>query len=287
MMIRQIPRMTQDQRVLLRRAAIVMIIVTVHLVMVYGNWTIVDAPESDAITIGTSYMRYWLPIFVMTIPLVAYGMITIQQLLIRKRMERLIPWFTMSVILASVGFVLLSPREGLLAMESTLTTGRDVVSSVVSITPDNAVILVRSYDKWIFGLRRVIVWDKEPEKVLAVLPFLGKNNRIYVLMGPEETILHPWQEGVIRNGIVAGPETTLPYGFSLLELTVALPVSKEQSVSTLNSPRSTTSRSSLDTKRVPLYWFLRIKLRACQAILMGRKILGSKKLKSANPPPTR
>ncbi|MEK9152117.1 MAG: hypothetical protein AAB692_02010, partial [Patescibacteria group bacterium] len=42
---------------------------SIWLIFFYGSWIFSDNPDPDAVTIGSSYLRYWLPIFVLsTVP---------------------------------------------------------------------------------------------------------------------------------------------------------------------------------------------------------------------------
>jgi hypothetical protein len=134
------------------------VIATLWLVLFYGSWTVQDNPDASAVTIGSSYLRYWLPLFLSSIVLVAWAA--------KDALDRLPkPAFRPRIIAAALAAyatlatwsVFAAPQEGLLALRRTLIAQDAVAKGVVAKTEDKALIVVDRADKILFPERRVML----------------------------------------------------------------------------------------------------------------------------------
>lgn len=155
--------------------------VSVILVFYYGSWRFFDNPDTAAITIGNSYTRYWLPIYLGLIPLAGIFIIRLTQaicLLFRKtkdddgqlKMEfssarmnqgacRLVTrMFIVGVIaISSLTFVLSGSDEGLVYLAQRQKDSRMEWQQILELTESNSTIITRYHDKLLFPERKVIV----------------------------------------------------------------------------------------------------------------------------------
>jgi hypothetical protein len=131
-------------------------LVCLWLVMFYGSWTIRDNPDPNAVTVGTSYFRYWLPVFVFSVVPVAWALAAFTEKLSagRRRLAALVLFSVLAV--ASATAVFCAKEEGLLALRANLIRYDQEVSRAVAMTENKALIVVDRADKLIFPERSVI-----------------------------------------------------------------------------------------------------------------------------------
>lgn len=135
------------------------------LFVYYGSWEFRDTTLLGP-TIGTSYVRYWLPLFVFGIPYAAYALQSITHTMMRRGAV---------VLLSALSFVVvfLQTPESLLPLYRTAVADRAVTQAVLQRTEATAVILTERSDKLFFPDRRVIFNDpldqKKTDRVVATL----------------------------------------------------------------------------------------------------------------------
>lgn len=96
---------------------IVLLIVNCYLLIYYGSWFFYDALDPDLISLGSSYVRYFLPLFVFNIPLIAFLLVKLSQYL--KRKNRII--FTGYWLLVTGCFLIFSAYQVLFQGPESLT----------------------------------------------------------------------------------------------------------------------------------------------------------------------
>lgn len=124
------------------------------LVGFYGSWLFTDNLTGNA-TIGNSYVRYWLPIFVACIPFVALALQGggfVRRGWIRKSavvgIIAMMGWFSWQT-------VMFGPDEGLTRIAEHLDAARGKSARVFALVPENAVIVSPRSDKLFFPDRKV------------------------------------------------------------------------------------------------------------------------------------
>jgi hypothetical protein len=155
------------------------LIITIILIFYYGSWGFHDNPDPKSITIGNSYTRYWLPIYLGTLPFVSYLIIYItglldytrkpikkddskQQSLFKSRSNRgvIIAGSRVLIIILiytiSIQFVLYGSEEGLLFAARQQLDAKQEWSRVIELTESNSTIITQYHDKLFFPERKVI-----------------------------------------------------------------------------------------------------------------------------------
>ncbi len=131
-------------------------VVSLWLVFMYGSWEIHDNPDPTQITMANSYVRYWLPMYLFTTPMIA---ITIQWLAARgrTRMARglIVGTLLLAVIGLNVNATFVQGQDGLVKMREELASSAQIQESVLRYTQEDAVIIVDRGDKLFFPHRRV------------------------------------------------------------------------------------------------------------------------------------
>lgn len=141
------------------------IILSLILILYYGSWKFVDNPDPNSFTIGNSYTRYWLPIYIGLIPFVAIFILNISRIffwiknkLARRVINIIVPTaLVLFIILISFKFVYSGSEEGLDRYFINLSSAQQEVERVISLTEENAIIITEYHDKFLFPERRVIV----------------------------------------------------------------------------------------------------------------------------------
>lgn len=175
---------------------------SVILILYYGSWDFHDNPNPTSFTIGNSYTRYWLPIYLAAIPLASLFILRFSRAIypyapeaknltklnldnswrskliyhgrIRKNLfcAAICTIFISYTIIVSLNFALLEPEEGLVAQSVKQTSAKADFDQVMSLTEPNSVIITRYHDKLFFPERKVIVGlfdDQEMNRQYAKL----------------------------------------------------------------------------------------------------------------------
>ncbi len=141
----------------LKNFFIVASVASAYLVFFYGSWTIHDNPDPHAVTIGSSYLRYWLPIFAASTVPIAIALDAIAARLAPRRQTVILVLVLFAVAAASGVTVFGAKDEGLLAMRDALIRDDAAAKEIVARTPPDAVVIVDRADKYVFPERSVIV----------------------------------------------------------------------------------------------------------------------------------
>jgi len=157
------------------------------LIFYYGSWKFNDNPNVNNFTIGNSYTRYWLPIYLASLPLASIFFLKLTKALFpsfkkettqgnlleansltEKIKSNLLPksnFFvnaTRVVIIAvvyfiSIAFILFGSEEGLIYAAQNQSVSKIELEKVLALTENDAVIITRYHDKVFFPERKVIV----------------------------------------------------------------------------------------------------------------------------------
>lgn len=153
--------------------------VTAYLLVLYGSWAIHDNPDPRLVTLGNSYVRYWLPAFVLLLPICAAGLEWIAS---RAHTERLRTVTYVSLILACATFsaqiVLFEPYDGLLADTVVLQKSTIIRDGVLARTEPDSVIVVDSADKILWPYRHVL-HPLRDEATYALIPRIATQGPAY------------------------------------------------------------------------------------------------------------
>lgn len=126
---------------------------SIYLIIVYGSWVFNDNPDPNAITIGTSYVRYWLPIFVFALPFVGY---LFKEFATRSWKKSIIAIAFALMMYFSYNLVIQNPEEGLKKIKQNLISYKNTANQVFELTEKYSVIISGSADKIFWPERKVI-----------------------------------------------------------------------------------------------------------------------------------
>lgn len=138
---------------------------SIFLIFYYGSWKFVDNPDPSRFTIGNSYTRYWLPIYIGVLPFVSYFILKIREFFVfiqSKKVRNILANSLSAVLLIFVMFLSLKyvyggSEEGLKHYFPKTEKAIVEVSKVISLTENNSVVITEYHDKFLFPERKVIV----------------------------------------------------------------------------------------------------------------------------------
>jgi hypothetical protein len=140
------------------------IILSALLVLYYGSWDFSDALVKNLNTISISYVRYFLPIFIMSVPLVVMGINYLT-----KNLKNYYFWQSCILIfltLFSASQVIFTKNDGLLAHGQYVQEYYREWQAIKKIAPAGSVIISERSDKYLYPYYRVVV----PQGDLAIWP---------------------------------------------------------------------------------------------------------------------
>src|SRR4030042_888749 len=129
----------------------------IHFLIYYGSWTFSDQLTLHLNKIGISYVRYFLPIYILTIPLIAIFYLFIRDLVIKKKYKILISAFLTIVCLAFNFNILYSAGyDNLSQVNQNIKNYNQINKTINNLIEPNAIIISNRSDKIFFPERKVI-----------------------------------------------------------------------------------------------------------------------------------
>ena len=159
---------------------LVWVVLSVILVLYYGSWRFTDNPNAGSHTIGNSYTRYWLPMYLMALPLVALAIELFLKLLFflfrktsayRTLISGGATVIVFLISLYSFNFLLFGSEEGILNLYYNTQEDKRLGKIVLENTPSEAIVMTQYHDKVLFPERRIIMGRLEEEQYY---PYLNK-----------------------------------------------------------------------------------------------------------------
>lgn len=158
------------------------------LIFYYGSWKFVDNPDPTRFTIGNSYTRYWLPIYIGIIFLTAIFIDSILEFINKIKNKKIalflkVLWLGISLLgisYLSFNFVYQGSEEGLKHYKRKALSAQAEVRQVSALTEANSVIITEYHDKFLFPERKVIVGRFDDDNMnRAYQALLGKTSVYY------------------------------------------------------------------------------------------------------------
>ena len=134
-------------------------VISFLLIVYYGSWEFTDRIDRAAVSLNTSFLRYWLPIYVMGVPFIGvlvYWCINS----LRWRWAKII--LSAAAVLAfaypSAGLVLTDTDESLMTVRNRMPAAGLERQAFVGLVPEDAVVITfPQADKVLFPARRRLI----------------------------------------------------------------------------------------------------------------------------------
>ncbi|MDG1950305.1 MAG: hypothetical protein P8J32_05840, partial [bacterium] len=131
-------------------------LVSMWIVLMYGSWEIHDNPDPTQVTMANSYVRYWLPMYIVSIPMMAATLHWVSE---RAKTRMAKGFFLATLVTVVVGLnvhaTFIQGQDGLINVRQELAESALVQSSVLTHVPENAIVIVDRADKLFFPHRDV------------------------------------------------------------------------------------------------------------------------------------
>lgn len=151
----------KNETLTMRRWIIAFVVVTTILVLWYGSWDIRDNPDPRAISLGNSYMRYFLPSFILGIPIIASFLCHSEQSE-ESPTHSVRGWIIVGLLFLFSAYSIFTGPDNLITTARQLSLNKKISAEVSAITPKNAIIISNRHDKLFFGERRVMFPIDDP-----------------------------------------------------------------------------------------------------------------------------
>lgn len=151
--------------------------ISLFLFLYYGSWVFYDNPAKEA-SVGTSYVRYWLPIYILSLPLVAFTLAKLVDFIRPLRQKLFAAVLCLIFILFGINLTFFDKNDGLAYIYKNVHDYTAIAEEVNAIIPSDAVIIVDRADKIFFPEYRVITPLRE-KSTYAAIPELAKTLPLY------------------------------------------------------------------------------------------------------------
>lgn len=155
--------------------SVVTVIISSILIVYYGS---LADPLYAQKSIGVSYVRYWIPIFLLLVPLAIFFIQWSTQSYARRIRQWVLVLFVLGVSLAN-GWGVMSGIDGLLSTQKHLRHMQNVREHVLAITDPTAIIVSDYEDKFFWPERQVMVKFFHPDIVRAMRAFVDMDRPVY------------------------------------------------------------------------------------------------------------
>ncbi len=164
--------------------------VSIFLIFYYGSWQFNDNPDLTKYTIGNSYTRYWLPIYLGLIPLSAFMLVRLSRAIFfvtsleapRVRQYSALGLQAVAILvfgICSINFVLFGSEEGLAHLYYINKAEKINTERVWNITEPDSIIITRYHDKFFWPERRVIMGTFPNDEIFSAAAKLVNYYPVY------------------------------------------------------------------------------------------------------------
>jgi len=144
--------------------------VSLWMVAYYGSYQFNEFFDREKIILGSSYLRYWLPIYVFGLPIAVIGLRRVVVLVAsEKYASKVLSCILIIFVALSLYRVLLDPLYGLVQTRDNLVHAQEQSEQVVVLTEENALIISGNADKLFFPKRKVMVALPDEQQSAQVL----------------------------------------------------------------------------------------------------------------------
>jgi hypothetical protein len=179
------------------------IVVGVSLLIYYGSWLFDDKLTLRLNTIGISYVRYWLPLYVLMLPIIAYGLDKFMQrdslsFTFSKTLGMKAHTLSKRIVLVVVGLLLfyfswstvyLKPGDGLNDQAKITNSNYQLFEAMQAKVPKGAVIINDREDKILFPEYSVIMFNGNYKIWAGAKNIVGKRPIYYLTQARQDFIV--------------------------------------------------------------------------------------------------
>jgi hypothetical protein len=188
---------------------ILTILLSIWLGIFYGSWTFHDNPDPNIYSLGNSYVRYWLPLFLLASPFAALAAQEVTSLIKNKHARVASTTAVVIIFIALSGNLVFFGEDGFVKTHAALATFEEKKEIILSVTEEESVIIVDRADKYLYPDRRVIV-PLRSDITYAAMPTIVKQVPLYYfgITLPKKD-LNFLNETQLQDGLLIEPVITI------------------------------------------------------------------------------
>jgi len=179
------------------------------LIVLYGSWDFWEYQGQQELILGSSYLRYWLPIYVLTIPYCILGLQWFTERIAALRSRGFVLGIVL-MIFFSWGMVYDAPLYGLTTVHNELTQSDEMFAKMRAVLPADAVVISGKADKVLFPTYFVIAEtnfsDREHQKFIRDL---FAKRPVYLLINAIDQEKTAALNEALRYGFLFTPQTVV------------------------------------------------------------------------------
>lgn len=190
----------------------------VWLICYYGSFVFSEYIDEETILFGSSYLRYWLPLYVFGLPLIVFGIVRIGA----AYMTRITRAFTYAIfcfvfVYVSFSLTIGDDLQGLSKLQADRQNNLTLQEDIVRQTEEHAVIISGYIDKVIFPKRSVIVRLPSDDAVAASdVRRLQEQTQVYYVHNALDSISTQQMKSLRVYGYVFSKVYQNPHGPEVL-----------------------------------------------------------------------
>lgn len=134
------------------------ILISTYLTLYYGSGEYFGSTSSNLkeIFISSSIVRYWMPIYTFSIPIIVVAILKILKLFSKKFINLFIFLLISFIFLFSADAVYYYPDSGLTKISENEQLYQDINNDIIDLTQEDSIIITNQTDKIIYPERKVI-----------------------------------------------------------------------------------------------------------------------------------
>lgn len=175
----------------------------------YGSWQIRDRIDGG-VSIGVSYARYFLPLYILALPILALGLIRTARSLRASR--SVIALLVIALVYFSLRSVWWGADDSLAAVRHTLARNAEVRNAIMRLTPPAAVIVSDRGDKIVFPYREAMAQFRTPAALRDLYEIAQTREAWYETIGDGEDIRLEEERFWKPAGLSLGEGISVGYG---------------------------------------------------------------------------
>lgn len=151
--------------------------ISIFLFAYYGSWLFYDNPAEE-VSVGTSYVRYWLPIHILSLPFATFAFVKFVEWFRAGERKIVAVSLGLCCFLLSAGLVFFDKNDGLVKVRANTKEYAYIAGEVNRMIEPEAIIVVDRADK-IFFPEHQVIQPLRDDQVYKLIPELAREVPLY------------------------------------------------------------------------------------------------------------
>lgn len=157
------------------------LVLFVWLILLYGSWDIVEQEHSAEAILGSSFLRYWLPLYVLAVPFLLEGIRVIVAVFSMRHRRSLMIVCVLLFAFFSIHSVWFDRQYGFQILRRNVVSSKQALAQLSAIIPRGSIILTTHDDKVVFPTYPVIATFTNDAETRFRLANILKQHKVFLL----------------------------------------------------------------------------------------------------------